>query len=333
MWQATRCPFPLSTSSGRSALGEPVGVRLEAAARVERAALRHVDQAGRGARDRQQPVAAVPVEARHRAQQSPGVGVLGLVEDLLRGAVLDRATGVHHQDVVGELGDHPEVVGDDDDRGVELPLEVADQVEDLRLHRHVERRRGLVGDQQVRVARQRHGDHRALSHAAGVLVRVGVHAAVRLRDADPVEHLDGVGSRLLVRHVVVDLVGLDDLVAHRVVRVHRGQRVLEDHRHPLAAHPAHLLGGGRDQVLAVEEDLAADLGAVPLVQAHDGHARHALARAGLAHDAERLATVDGEGQPVDGLHQAVVGREVHAQVADLEERSARRGGGGTFVSR
>ena len=50
----------------------------------------------------------------------------------------------------------------------------ADQVEDLRLHGDVERGGRLVGDQQLRVADQRHRDHRALPHAAGELVRVVV---------------------------------------------------------------------------------------------------------------------------------------------------------------
>ena len=75
-------------------------------------------------------------------------------------------------------------------RGVELALQVADQVEDLRLHGHVERGGRLVGDEQLRVVDQRHRDHRALPHAAGELVRVVVDPPVRLRDADPVEHLD-----------------------------------------------------------------------------------------------------------------------------------------------
>ena len=51
-------------------------------------------------------------------------------------------------------------------------LQVEDQVEDLRLDRHVQRGGRLVGDQQLRLAGQRHGDHRALPHAAGQLVRI-----------------------------------------------------------------------------------------------------------------------------------------------------------------
>ena len=56
------------------------------------------------------------------------------------------------------------------------------QLEDLRLHHHVERGRGLVGEQHLRLARQRHRDRGALSHPTGELVRVP--GARRRRDAD-----------------------------------------------------------------------------------------------------------------------------------------------------
>ena len=46
--------------------------------------------------------------------------------------------------------------------------------QDLRLHHHVERGGGLVGDHERRVARERHRDHHALLLAAGELVRVVV---------------------------------------------------------------------------------------------------------------------------------------------------------------
>jgi hypothetical protein len=49
---------------------------------------------------------------------------------------------------------------------------------DLRLDRHVERGRRLVGDQQAGLAGQRHRDHHALAHAARELVRVVLQAAL-----------------------------------------------------------------------------------------------------------------------------------------------------------
>ena len=72
---------------------------------------------------------------------------------------------------------------------------VAQQVENLRLDRDVERRRRLVGDDERRLARQRHRDQRALAQAAGQLMRIVAHAQLRLGDAHRVEQLD----RLLAR--------------------------------------------------------------------------------------------------------------------------------------
>ena len=57
--------------------------------------------------------------------------------------------------------------------------QLVQQVEDLRLHRHVQRRGRLVGHQQRGIAGQRHGDHHALAHAARQLVRIAVRPLPR----------------------------------------------------------------------------------------------------------------------------------------------------------
>ena len=214
---------------------------LVGAARVEVAPGRRVEQAGRVARDRDQLRVGVAGDLGHRGEQPPRVGHLRVGEDLRGLAVLDRAAAVHDQGVVGHLGDDPQVVGDDDDGRVELALQVLEQVEDLRLHGHVERRGRLVGDQHRRVVDQAHRDHRALPHAAGELVRVVVHPPVRLWDPDAVEQLDGPPSGDLLGHVLVDPVGLDDLRAHGEVGVQRRERVLEDHRDVAAAQSPQLV--------------------------------------------------------------------------------------------
>ena len=61
------------------------------------------------------------------------------------------------------------------------------QVDDLRLDRHVERRDRLVGHDQLRVERERAGDADALPLAAGELVRVAV--VVLGVEADDLEQL------------------------------------------------------------------------------------------------------------------------------------------------
>ena len=78
----------------------------------------------------------------------------------------------------------------------ELLLQLEQQLHDLRLGGHVERGGGLVGDQQLGPAGERHGDHDALPHAAGQLVRVLVEAALGGGDADQAEQLDRLRLRL-----------------------------------------------------------------------------------------------------------------------------------------
>ena len=145
------------------------------------------------------------------------------------------------------------------------------------------------------VERQRHGDHRALAHAAGELVRVVVHATVRLRDADQPEQVDGPLGRRLLGDVLVRLDHLDDLPADLVLRMQAGQRVLEDHADLGATDLAQLLVAHLQQVFALEQRRAADLGAPR--KPHDGLGADALAGAGLPHDAERLTGVEAEGDP------------------------------------
>ena len=81
-------------------------------------------------------------------------------------------------------------MGDEDDAHPELLAAAGEQIEDLGLDGHVERGGRLVGDEQLGLAGERHGDHHPLAHAARELVRVRVDARLGRGDADEVEHLD-----------------------------------------------------------------------------------------------------------------------------------------------
>ena len=54
-------------------------------------------------------------EGRHRADQAAGVRVLRIGEQRARVGLLDDLAGVHDRHPVAHLGDHPQVVGDEDD--------------------------------------------------------------------------------------------------------------------------------------------------------------------------------------------------------------------------
>ena len=93
-------------------------VELVRAARAEVAALRARGERRRHPADCRKPVGPRHVEPRDRAEQSPRVRVLGVVEDLVERALLDDPAGVHHEHPVGDVGHHAEVVRHEDDAGV-----------------------------------------------------------------------------------------------------------------------------------------------------------------------------------------------------------------------
>ena len=117
------------------------------------------------------------------SQQGRRVGVPGRSQQPRRRTELDDAPGVHGRDAVGHALEQAQVVGDDDDRRAQLPHQRHERLDDLHLHQRVERGGGLVGDDQLGLARERRGDGRALQHPARELVGVAPHHGLRLGHA------------------------------------------------------------------------------------------------------------------------------------------------------
>ena len=86
-------------------------------------------------------------------------------------------------------------MGDEQHGHVEFGLELEQQIEDLRLDGDVERRGRLVGDEQVGLVGERHGDHHPLPLAARELVRIAVEPPFGIVDADLVEQIEHPRSR------------------------------------------------------------------------------------------------------------------------------------------
>ena len=142
------------------------------APRGERAGGGKVEQGRRAAGYRPQRTVAAGVQPRQRPEQAQRIRHPRLVEDGVRGRGFDRLACVHHHDPVRHAGHDAEVVGDQDQRGLRLLPGGAERLEHLGLDGHVERGRGLVGDDHVGIVRHGDGDHDTLPHAAGELMRV-----------------------------------------------------------------------------------------------------------------------------------------------------------------
>ncbi len=112
---------PRSSVPSRSVTGDSTGTSVRqmswaaGAARVERATGRDAGQVGRQALDRVELLALL-VQARDGVEQAPRVRVSGPLVQLVHRCRSTITARVHHRDLVGDVRDHAEVVGDEDQR-------------------------------------------------------------------------------------------------------------------------------------------------------------------------------------------------------------------------
>ncbi len=191
-------------------------------------------------------------------------------------------------------------MGDHDLRRPGLAPEIAHQVEDLRLDRHVQRRRGLVRDEKRWIVRQRHGDHHPLPHAARKLMRILVQTALRRGDPYPLEHLQRARPAGVPKDIAVRTDGFRDLVADLQRGIERSHRLLKDHRDAVPAQRAQRARRGRKEVRVLKHRRAAlDPQRSALEQPHQREGRQAFAAAGFADDTERFPGLEREVHVLD----------------------------------
>jgi hypothetical protein len=194
-----------------------------------------------------------------------------------------------------------------DDDG-ERALQLADEVLDGEGRDRVQRRAGLVHEQDLGLHRDGAGDAQPLLLAAGQtgtgLVEAVLDLVPQVRPAQGL--LDGLGEDLLVPHAVEAHPGRD-VVEDR----HRRERVgaLEDHADgPADVHRVHL---GGVEVVVVEHDAALDAAAGDdLVHAVQRPQEGRLAAAGRADEGRHGTGFHRHGHVLDGLEAAVVDVEV-----------------------
>src|ERR1700744_3686108 len=118
---------------------------------------------------------AVRLEDRRRGRhQRARVRMARLREDALLVAELRDTAEVHDHHVVGDMLDHRQVVRDEHVTRLELILQIHEQVQDLRLDRHVERGHRFISDEDLRIEDHRARDRDTLTLAAGEHMRIAL---------------------------------------------------------------------------------------------------------------------------------------------------------------
>ena len=189
-----------------------------------------------------------------------------------------------------------EVVGDENDRPVELALEADQQVLHFATDQWIQRAEGLVHQQDLGFRRQPPSQAHPLLHAARQLIRIGVRPSTQ---TDQLQRFLGAATPLgVVDPLHLQPVG--DVLTHRAVG--EQSEVLEDHGDALLTYPS--------QALPVESRDVGSIERYPsggrLHQAIDHANDRRLARSGQAHDHEEFSGVDfeidsGNGDDVAGV--------------------------------
>ena len=231
-------------------------------------------------------------------------------------AGLDDVARVHDGHPIGDLGHHPEIVGDEEERHAPLALQRLQQLQDLRLEGDVQGRAGFIGDEEAGPGRDGDGDHDALLHPPRELVGIFVIAPLAVRDPHGLEEPEDTGT---ARVGAVDGQDLADLPSDGEHGVQRALRLLKDHPDASAADHAHRRLGQGQQVFAVESHLPRQDARALRQEAGDGEGGHGLPAARLAEQAQGLAPSDMEIHPVDGAHGRLAGADPGAEPGDFKE--------------
>jgi hypothetical protein len=141
------------------------------------------------------------------------------IEDARYRPGLHYSSGVHHRELVAHLGDNPEIVGDENQSEAMFALQLAQQIEILRLDGQIEAGGRFIGNQQTRLARHGNGADDALPHAPRHFMRKLFDPGFRRCNAHRFQQCDcaapGGGTRDIFMHA--DRLG--DLIAHRKQRI------------------------------------------------------------------------------------------------------------------
>jgi len=275
----------------------------KSATRLEGAAWRHGMERRDCAFDGSQGMPALGLEVWHGLQKAAGIWMRRGIKDFMLGPEFDHASGIHHGNAVSHLRDDGEIVRDEEHGQSEPGAQVGEQIKNLRLDGDVEGSSGFIGDQQLRTVHDGHGDHDALAHSAGELMRIVACAAFGLGDGYVIHGLDGEFVRFAFCAIAMGQHGLGDLIADSHDGVESGHGFLKNHGDAGAAELAHRIVRKSSEIaggtVLVEKYLAGDE-RLWRKKTHDGERCNGLAGAGFANQAKHFTGSNGKVELADG---------------------------------
>ena len=260
------------------------------------------------------------------------MGMRGRSEHARGVALFHHLAGIEHIDTVGKAADEVEIVADEGDGHAKRLLEILQQIDDLGLHRDIQRGCRLIRDQQRGAIGNGHGDHDALALATRQFMGIRGHAAGGIGNPYQIQQAQRLGAGRAPAHPAVAHQRQFHLPANGKERIERGHRLLEHHADALAAHPVQITRGKRQQIAPLEQHLTGRL-AIGRQQAEGGIHDLAFARAGLPDNGHGLAGMNLQIDAAHRLHRPGGGAETNPQSTDGHQRFHAQRSRGSRASR
>ena len=141
---------------------------------MELAALRRINRTGNIALQNDQFAVIIHISGRNRAQQSLSIGVQRMVKQLLGFCLLYHVAQIHNTDTIGNITDNGKIVSNKQVGQVLLFLQVAQQVDNLRLNGYIQCGNCLIANDKLGISSQTACNADSLALTAGKLVRIAV---------------------------------------------------------------------------------------------------------------------------------------------------------------
>jgi hypothetical protein len=179
------------------------------------------------------------------------------IEDAAYRSALDHDAGGQDDDKVRNVFHDADVVPDEERTALVLVAALGKESEDTPSRQGVEVGQRVVGDEKGRMVGEGDRKEYALPHPGRELVRIAIHVATGLGQADVGERSDGGFSGCAPREALMKTQGFDEVKADRVLGIERGPRLLEREAHALAAVALEIALGELKHASSVEQDIAA----------------------------------------------------------------------------
>ncbi len=241
-------------------------------------------------------------------------------QQLLRLSQLDDLSQVHDGDVRGHIGHHGQVVPDQQVTEFQVLLQIHQEVNDLQADGDVQRGRGFVEDDDLRVRGNGPGDGHALPLASAQFVRVDLYqSGVQTHRS---QRFQSFRFQLFPAQIAGNLQGLRDDLPDPETGAQRGERVLKDRLNRAAVGLQFRTDQGMDVLPFVEH-----LPVCRLFKQQQCLGKGGLSASGLSHHPQNLPRFDRQIDTVQGLdpsdhmvqYDPGLDREMHLEITDLEQ--------------